>query len=205
MDPPGDAGARRLAAVLAGHRGDAAAARRALGDPDPAVRGAAIGAVARTGTLAVADVLAGLSDPHPSVRRRACSAAPGVAGRGARSSLPDALRRVLGDPDPLVAESACWALGERRVRGAVPDLAAVAGDHPDARCRESAVAALGAVGDPAGLPAVLGALGDRPAVRRRAAVALAAFDGPEVAAALHRCLEDRDWQVRQVAEILLGT
>jgi len=69
--------------------------------------------------------------------------------------------------------------------------------------REAAVAALGAMGDPEGLPAVLGALGDRPAVRRRAAVALAAFDDERAEAALRRCLEDRDWQVRQVAETLL--
>jgi len=68
---------------------------------------------------------------------------------------------------------------------------------------EAAVAALGAIGDPAGLPAVLAALDDKPAIRRRAAVALAAFDGPDTEAALRRCLEDRDWQVRQVAEDLL--
>ena len=66
------------------------------------------------------------------------------------------------------------------------------------------MAALGAIGDSAGLPAVLAALDDKPAVRRRAAVALAAFDGPSVEAALRRCLDDRDWQVRQVAEDLLA-
>jgi HEAT repeat protein len=71
-------------------------------------------------------------------------------------------------------------------------------------CRESAVAALGAIGDPTGLPAILAALDDKPAVRRRAAVALAAFTGPSVEAALRRCLDDRDWQVRQVAEDLLA-
>lgn len=78
------------------------------------------------------------------------------------------------------------------------------GGHPDPLCREAAVASLGAIGDRAGLPAVLAALADKPAVRRRAATALAAFDGPEVDAALHRCLVDRDWQVRQVAEDLLA-
>ena len=66
------------------------------------------------------------------------------------------------------------------------------------------MAALGAIGDPAGLAAVLAALDDKPAIRRRAAVALAAFEGPEVEAALTRCLDDRDWQVRQVAEDLLA-
>ncbi len=66
------------------------------------------------------------------------------------------------------------------------------------------MAALGAIGDPAGLAAVVAALEDKPAVRRRGAAALAAFEGPEVETALRRCLEDRDWQVRQVAEDLLA-
>jgi HEAT repeat protein len=48
------------------------------------------------------------------------------------------------------------------------------------------------------------AASDRPAVRRRAVVALAAFDGPEVDAALRTALRDRDWQVRQAAEDLLA-
>ena len=68
--------------------------------------------------------------------------------------------------------------------------------------REAAVAALGAIGDPAGLPAILAATSDKPAVRRRAVLALAPFDGPEVDAALERALSDRDWQVRQAAEDL---
>jgi HEAT repeat protein len=69
--------------------------------------------------------------------------------------------------------------------------------------REAAVAALGALGDPAGLPAVLAGCNDKPAVRRRAVLALAPFDGPEVDAALRAALDDRDWQVRQAAEDLL--
>src|SRR5437762_1926107 len=81
--------------------------------------------------------------------------------------------------------------------------AALAG-HADALCREAAVAALGAIGDPAGLPAILRATTDKPAIRRRAVLALAPFDGPEVDAALQRALTDRDWQVRQAAEDLLA-
>ena len=42
------------------------------------------------------------------------------------------------------------------------------------------------------------------AVRRRAAVALAAFEGREAEMALERAAHDRDWQVRQVAEDLIG-
>ena len=39
-------------------------------------------------------------------------------------------------------------------------------------------------------------------MRRRATIALAPFDGPEVDEALARALADRDWQVRQAAEDL---
>jgi len=70
--------------------------------------------------------------------------------------------------------------------------------------REAAVAALGALGDPDGLDAVLAACRDKPAVRRRAVLALAAFDGPEVEAALVAALDDHDRQVRQAARDLLG-
>ncbi|HEX3565662.1 MAG TPA: HEAT repeat domain-containing protein, partial [Acidimicrobiales bacterium] len=77
--------------------------------------------------------------------------------------------------------------------------------HRDPLCREAAIASLGAIGDDVGLPTILAALDDKPAIRRRAALSLAAFEGPEVEAALRRCLEDRDWQVRQVAEDLLAT
>jgi HEAT repeat protein len=109
----------------------------------------------------------------------------------------------LKDEEPLVAEAAAWALGERRASQSVPDLAAMATDHDDPRCREAAIAALGAIGDPGGMSSVLAGLTDRPPVRRRAVVALAGFDGPQVEAALEQCLGDPDWQVRQAAEILL--
>ena len=116
------------------------------------------------------------------------------------------MRGALADRDTTVVEMAAWALGERGERTAVPALARMSSPagQADPLCREAAVAALGAIGDPDGLPAVLAALADKPAIRRRAAVALAAFEGPEVEAALRRCLEDRDWQVRQVAEDLLA-
>ncbi|CAN5151068.1 hypothetical protein BH18ACT4_BH18ACT4_07180 [soil metagenome] len=65
------------------------------------------------------------------------------------------------------------------------------------------MAALGAIGDELGLAAILTATADRPAVRRRAVIALAPFDGPEVRAALLRATGDHDRQVRQAAEDLL--
>ena len=200
---------RRRAVALAGHTGDGDAARQGLGDPAGTVRATALGALERLGLLTPDDVAAALADADPAVRRRACEA-------GARLDSVDMaeadlagvdLLGALGDPDPSVFEMAAWALGEREDPAAVARLAAVAaadGGHADPLCREAAVAALGAIGDPAGLPAVLAALDDKPAIRRRAAVALAAFEGPEVDAALERCLADRDWQVRQVAEDLLA-
>lgn len=231
--PGGGRGGREAATlrvadvVVAGHRGDAATARRALASPDPRVREVALGALARSASLDPCTVETAIrSDPDPGVRRRACDVA---ATFGPDEPLERALREALDDPDPLVVEAACWALGEscaeapppepgaRRVRtgrdarpgasalGDVLDgLASTVRSHPDARAREAAVAALGAIGDPRGVGAVLDALGDRPTVRRRAVVALAAFDGEEVAVALRASARDRDWQVREVAEILLG-
>lgn len=168
------------------------------------MRAARLGALARQGRLDMAELERALADPAPGVRRRGAALAATLRGPGTRSRLPRLLIERLGDPDPLVVEGSAWALGERRVVAAVGALSATARLHEDPRCREAAVAALGSIGDDGGLPAVLHCLGDRPAVRRRAAVALAGFDGPEVERALAACLEDPDWQVRQAAEILLG-
>jgi HEAT repeat protein len=159
------------------------------------------------GAARAADVAGGLADPDPTVRRRACEVAatlPATDLLGAE--LPGAgLPGLLADADPAVVETTAWALGERGRASApaVEALAELAVDHSDPLCREAAVAALGAIGDPSGLPAILAATKDRPAVRRRAVIALAPFEGPEVDEALRRALEDRDWQVRQAAEDLL--
>jgi HEAT repeat protein len=209
-DPPMDDAAPGAAAsetrrrvVAAGHRGDLEAIEAARDDPDASVRAARLGALDRAGALTTAAVLEALADPDAVVRRRAAMLGARVGGPGSRSALPPALIGRLEDPDPLVAESAAWALGERGSSVAVAGLAAMAGGHDDPRCREAAVAALGAIGDPEGLGAVLGALEDRPPVRRRAVVALAGFQGEAVEAALEGCLSDPDWQVRQAAEVLL--
>ena len=182
--------------AAAGHTGDEARARSALADPAAGVRATALGALARMGRLTVKDVAGGLADAAATVRRRAAQVGAAVAGAPVRIGLDDS--------DALVVEMAAWAIGEQGDDDAVADLAAVATGHADPRCREAAVAALGAIGHRGGLPAVMAALGDRPAVRRRATVSLAAFDGKEVEAALRRCLDDRDWQVRHVAEELLA-
>ena len=189
---------RRRRAILAGHGADPDTARELLADPEPLVRVAALGALDRLGSLTSAEVAVALVDQSPAVRRRGLEAtATGHDGDPAS---------LLDDEDPLVVETACWALGERAGIDArsLLRLFGVASGHEDALCREAAVAALGALGHPEGLTVVLKALKDRPAVRRRAVLALAAFEGPEVETALHRALTDRDWQVRQAAEDLIG-
>jgi HEAT repeat protein len=179
-------------------------ARGALADRDPGVQVAAVGALARLGELTTDDVQRALQFGDVPLRRRAAEAALAVRGKGSRSVLPAVVTDALDDPDALVVVDAAWFLGERRYRPAVPGLVGVAKGHDDPRCREAAVAALGAIGHPDGLPAVLAALCDKPTVRRRATVALAGFDDPRVEPALRQSAGDRDWQVRQAAEELLG-
>lgn len=192
---------RRRTIAIAGHRGDVDAARAGLDDPDPGVRATALAALARIGVLDPGTVGQHLTDPSPAVRRRSLALVASWPGDRPPPTIP-----LLDDPDPVVAETAAWAVGERdpAESGAGAALARIATTHPEHLVREAAVAALGAVGDPVGLPAVLAALDERATIRRRAVVALAAFEGPEVDEALHRCLDDRDRQVRQTAEDLLG-
>ncbi|WP_423916459.1 HEAT repeat domain-containing protein [Candidatus Poriferisodalis sp.] len=206
-----DAYARRLEAVVAGHRGEAAVAERLLSDSAAAVRAAALGALARCGELQVAQVRRALGDEAAAVRCRAAELAP----------VEVELVRLLSDPDASVVEAAAAALGERdRDPGPVEELCQVARGHDDPLCRESAVAALGAIA--AGLDAdadadagpdaaqamalevLLAAMEDRPQIRRRALLGLHQFDDDRAADAVRAALEDRDRQVRAVAGELLG-
>ncbi len=194
-------------AVVAGHRGDRRSASRLLGHPEPAVRAGALGALFRMGAVDTPVLAEALGDRDAAVRRRACVLAGRALGAGGGDvSLVEALTATLtADPDAMVVESAAWALGEAGSSCGpvtVQRLGEVARHHDDPLCREAAVAALGAIGDPGALDVVLDALDDKPAVRRRAAIALAAFDDPRVEMAWRRCLDDRDWQVRQAAEDL---
>lgn len=186
---------RWRAVALAGHTGDVETALAALHDPDPDTRQIALGALDRLARLDDVAVVAALADPAAAVRRRALT----IAAR--RPSV--AIGSLLHDPDPTVVETAAWAVGEQGSTEDVERLCGLAGSADDALVREAAVAALGAIGDPRGLPAILAACHDKPAVRRRAVLALAPFDGPDVDAALRAALSDHDWQVRQAAEDVL--
>ncbi len=209
MNASSEAYARRLEAIVAGHRGEAAVAERLLNDPDAGVRAAALGALARCGALQAEQVGRALGDEAAEVRCRAAELAP-----------PDIeLVGLLSDPDASVVEVAAAALGERdRDPGPVEELCRVARSHDDPLCRESAAAALGAIA--AGLDAedgvphdaargmalemLLAAMDDRPQIRRRALLGLYQFDDDRAADAVRAALEDRDRQVRAVAGELLG-
>jgi hypothetical protein len=186
----------RRTVTIAGHTGDAATARAGLASPDPTVRSAALGALERLGRLSDDDLREALADDAVPVRRRA-------AELSARHHDVD-LVPTLSDPDPRVVEVAAWACGEHESdRDAVVEaLIGLARDAEEALVREAAVAALGAIGDERAVEVIIAACSDKPAVRRRAVLALAPFDGPEVDAAVERALADRDWQVRQAAEDL---
>ena len=191
--------------AIAGHEGDEATARQGAAGPDPVARQIALGALERMGALTDGDVDVAMGDNDPAVRRRAATLA---AKRPAIDLMP-----ALRDIDATVVEAAAWAAGEQaQVREASGEsvgepvlerLIFLAGTAPDPQVREAAVASLGAIGDPRGLPAILAACKDKPAVKRRAVLALAPFEGPEVDAALAEALADRDWQVRQAVEDLL--
>ena len=169
--------------------------------------------------LRVAALGALLRGANQTIRRRAWRSGAGATDRAVRlraaeltphlaSPAPSVLVRLIADPDELVADAACFAAGEvpwpDAARARIVRALTTAAVHADPLVRESAVAALGSIGDPAGVPAILVGCSDRPTVRRRAVLALAPFDGPEVEAALQTALTDSDWQTRQAAEDLLN-
>ena len=215
-EPPVIPSDERLQMIRAGHSGDAETARRGCRSHDPAVREAAYAALARLDQLDPQTLVDSLRDSSVRVIRRATE----LAASGAASTDVDRelLQILIGD-DHTLAESAAWALGERHeasdglatrpAADAETDptvfeaLAQAATRHRDALVREAATAALGSIGEPSTLWAVLAACTDKATVRRRAVIALAAFDGPEVDAMLELARQDRDWQVRQAAEDLL--
>ena len=108
----------------------------------------------------------------------------------------DTVVELLDDPDALVVDAAAFALGEHAYVLGVERLCVIARDHDDARCRESAIASLGAIGDDRARAVILAAFSDKAPIRRRAIVALANYEGPDIDAALEAASEDKDWQVR---------
>lgn len=196
--PSAEAVAEREQILLAAEAGDYERVRVGLRHRDDRVRATTIATLAAAGQLADSELVAACNDDSSRVR----AAVAELGSLDARVELSTLLR----DGTAAVVEVACWACGERGpgAVGVVPALATISGTHEDPLCREAAVAALGAIGDPAALPAILAATKDKATVRRRAIIALAPFDSPDVTSALRDALDDRDWQVRQAAEDLLA-
>ena len=205
-------GAPVRATVIAGHSADLDTATALVGDTDPAVHAAALGALYRMGELGTGALTDAMADPDVVVRRRACVlAGRGLASGKASPEVIDALSAIVTSDDrhvgggvrgmePGRGRLALWSEGGRGTR-------ARGGRGPTPiRCVAKRRWPPSAPSEPDHVGRhFLAALQDSAVVRRRATIALAAFDNPRVDEALRRCLEDRDWQVRQAAEDLLGT
>jgi len=135
-----------------------------------------------------------LNDADPDVRRDALEQLAHAPLED--SAVLDTVVELLDDPDALVVDVAVFVLGEHTYVPGVERLCVIARDHDDARCRESAIASLGAIGDDRARAVILAALSDKAPIRRRAIVALANYEGPDIEAALAAASEDKDWQVR---------
>ena len=187
---------------MAGHLGDAASARASLTSEDSATRRLAISALERLSSLTTSELRAALDDPSSSVRRRALE----ITAK--RSDVY--ARHHLSDPNPSVAETAAFAVGEQLDIAATELLISMAQRHDDALCRESAIAALGALVTSAEihrltiLECLLGAMSDKPQVRRRAVLGLSQFEEPQAQQMIEKALSDKDRQVRSVAADSLG-
>lgn len=189
--------ADRFAVIAAGFQGDVPTALAAVDHPDSSLRSSALRALHRLGELTPEHITRSFTDQSAEVRRTAVELSVHV---------DVSIYHLLNDDDVFVAEMTAWSLGERQ-KPTDEEIAALihaTTQHAESVVREACAAALGSLGDIRGLPAILTACTDKPAVRRRAVLALAPFDGEEVDAALQRALEDRDWQVRQNAEILVN-
>lgn len=187
--------------AMAGHTGDLEVVLNGLSHEAPEARVVALGAALRMDVLDRDRLVAGLDDATAEVRYRAVELVARV-----QYGVDMAERVIAALDDPELREVAAFVLGELPLDGnvlqrAVAALGAQATGDDDALARESAVAALGALGG--GLEYILTATGDVATVRRRAVLALAPFEGPEVDQVLEQALTDRDWQVRQAAEDLL--
>ena len=165
-----------------------------LEHPEPDVRATALRVLDNEGKLEKSIVERSLSDSAFKVRNA-------LAYLISRNRDIPAMKFLL-DEDAEIVEIACWGVGERGDTSAeiLDVLQSITESHSDSLCRESAVAALGALGNRDALGSILKAVEDIATVRRRAVLALAPFDGPEVELAIAKALEDRDWQVRQAAE-----
>ena len=187
----------RFAVIQSGFNGDVATATAGLSSQHSDVRASALRSLHRLNELTSEQLQIAIADTASEVRR--------TAAEFAAPFHDVSIHHLIDDADVFVAEMAAWSLGERTpvTDDELQQLIDRTTTHDEPVVREACAAALGSIGDERGLPAILIACTDKPAVRRRAILALAPFEGEEVDAALAQALEDRDWQVRQNAEILV--
>jgi HEAT repeat protein len=184
--------------VLAARRaGDAAQYRRALDDVDHRVRIEAVRALVSVDDVAGVVVAAG--DENREVR---IAAAGGLATLGAVGApASSAVRRLVGDIDPLVRAASLAALGQ--LGCSQGDYAAIkqALRAPAWQVREGAARALGGAPVDFAVPQLAEALGDTHLdVRKAAVLSLTRWSGePAAQDALGIALKDGDADVRAYA------
>lgn len=143
-----------------------------VGEPNRAVRAAAveaIGAIGQTDTAMI--VAARLDDPAVEVREAAAEAVGKLGNPQVVSLLADAV----SDPEERVRDSACRSLGLLRDARATESLLEALRD-PSPKVRASAAGALGRVGnDQAVVPLILALNDTSPLVRYQAVGALASL------------------------------
>ncbi len=207
--PSKEVAERRREAILARHKTNEFSESELvefLNDAAPVVREAALATVVQLKLDAEKHILNALDDEDQGVRKRALEL---IIEFSDNRECVDKILFLLKDSSTFVIETACWVIGEignecENTVEIVSEVSRLALKHDDSLCREAAVACLGSLGHINGLAALLTALDDKPNVRRRATLALAPFEGPEVEEALKKKLKDRDLQTRQAAEDLLS-
>ena len=209
-DPPSEEVAkRRRQAILARHVNSELDVKEITGflnDTAAVIREAALTTVVKLDLDAGKHIVNALDDDDHGVRKRAVEL---VIELSDNQEYISEVLVLLDDSSTFVVETVCWVIGEignnyENVAEVVSKVSQVALTHDDSLCREAAVACLGSLGHIDGLATLLKVLDDKPNVRRRATLALAPFEGPEVEEALKRKLKDRDLQTRQAAEDLLA-
>jgi cyclophilin family peptidyl-prolyl cis-trans isomerase/HEAT repeat protein len=196
--------AEAVAALSVGGEGVAEVLQDFLGDPAPAVRGAALRALAQLDAEAFVFALSGLDvDPQWHVRAALASV---LATLPAESALPR-LRAMVDDSDQRVQPAVIAALAALNA----PDAAALVTSrlqHDDPTVRIAAANAVAKLKLPNGAAllanAYRAAKNDTTYVARAAALgALAEFGAAEAVPVLQEALADPDWAVRIRAAALL--
>jgi len=209
-DPPSkEVAERRRQAILARYENSEFEESEIIGflnDTAAVVREAALATVVKLNLDAGKHIVNAFNDDDHGVRKRAIEL---VIDLSDNQDYISKILVLLDDSSTFVVETVCWVIGEignnyENVAEVVNKVSQIALTHDDSLCREAAVACLGSLGHIDGLATLLRVLDDKPNVRRRATLALAPFEGPEVEEALKRKLKDRDLQTRQAAEDLLA-